>query len=89
MMAEAYPLVRCRSSSEIRLIQLFRFLNFSFFYLLSAFHYFSSQRFSFQHFTKVERGKFDYVKGGRTARVAKIERTKLADVTPGKINGTN
>jgi len=55
----------------------------------SAFHYFSSQRFSFQHFTKVEREKFDYVKDGRKAWVAKIERAKLADLTPDKTNGTN
>ncbi len=32
------------------------------------------------------REKFDYVKGGRAAWVAKIDRIKLADVTPDKIN---
>jgi hypothetical protein len=52
------------------------------------------QRFSFQLFRisrlfEVEPEKFDYVKDGRKAWVTKIERTKLADVTPGKINGTN
>ncbi len=32
------------------------------------------------------RKKFDYVKGGRTEWVGKIERIKLADVTPDKVN---
>ena len=56
----------------------------------SAYFSFSPFQLSaFQHFTKVEREKFDYVKDGRKAWVPKIERAKLADVTPGKINGTN
>ena len=32
------------------------------------------------------REKFDYVNGGRTAWIAKIDRIKLADVTPDKVN---
>jgi hypothetical protein len=32
------------------------------------------------------REKFDYIKGGRAAWVAKIERIKLAEVTPDKVN---
>ena len=32
------------------------------------------------------REKFDYIKGGRDAWIAKIDRIKLADVTPDKVN---
>jgi hypothetical protein len=35
---------------------------------------------------KAGREKFDYVNGGRAAWIAKIDRIKLADVTPDKVN---
>jgi hypothetical protein len=47
-----------------------------------SFHTILSQIFGI----KGGREKFDYVNGGRDAWVAKIDRIKLADVTPDKVN---
>ncbi len=48
--------------------------------------YWSGKAKTFEDYCRSFRTKFDHLTGGRDAWVAKIDRIKLADVTPDKVN---